>query len=287
MKYLSIVLFFIILITKNSYAQPCTDIEELFRKRHQVDGMTYGHPYTTFDRHNENYIDLDYTLEKIRKRIIQESPDDVKGPIFKAYQTLYSKAVESMPGDNGMPKDGISNLALWSKNNAFVFLVGLDGDGNYMDTHIYSGHTTASFDKRNEFRDRAVNAFDHLIGEIDKAPTNPWLLAIPIVGAHVYAATYLNDEQDYLGKIQNQCRSLTLWLQSYDLIKAEYASNDLRFGIAPRCKWGFGDYDRNDYNCSPRNKMRQLTKDLYYYSKGNFGIVEHKYGWKKNRYSTC
>jgi hypothetical protein len=50
-------------------AQPCTDIEELFRKRHQVDGMTYGHPYTTFDRHNENYIDLDYTLEKIKKRI--------------------------------------------------------------------------------------------------------------------------------------------------------------------------------------------------------------------------
>jgi hypothetical protein len=69
MKKVSFVVFYTILITSNIHAQPCTDIEELFRKRHQVDGMTYGHPYTTFDRHSENYIYLDYTLEKIRKRI--------------------------------------------------------------------------------------------------------------------------------------------------------------------------------------------------------------------------
>jgi hypothetical protein len=34
-----------------------------------------------------------------------------------------------------MTADGnVSNLALWAKNNAFVFLIGLDRDGKYMDT---------------------------------------------------------------------------------------------------------------------------------------------------------
>ena len=66
-KYLLLLSFTMQVII--TYCQPFTDIEELFRKRHQVDGMNYGHPYTTFDRHNENYIDLDYTLEKIKKRI--------------------------------------------------------------------------------------------------------------------------------------------------------------------------------------------------------------------------
>ncbi len=38
----------------NAHAQidECTGYNELYRGRHNVNGMTYGHPYTTFDRHN-------------------------------------------------------------------------------------------------------------------------------------------------------------------------------------------------------------------------------------------
>ena len=37
------------------FAQNCIDLKELLRKRHKISEMTYGHPYTTFDRHNKNY----------------------------------------------------------------------------------------------------------------------------------------------------------------------------------------------------------------------------------------
>jgi hypothetical protein len=43
-------------------AQICTDVEELFRKRHKISGMTYGHPYTMFDRHNGLTFDETKTI---------------------------------------------------------------------------------------------------------------------------------------------------------------------------------------------------------------------------------
>jgi hypothetical protein len=47
---ITLVLF---LFTLELHAQEnCTGFEEWFRKRHTISGMTYGHPYTTFDRHN-------------------------------------------------------------------------------------------------------------------------------------------------------------------------------------------------------------------------------------------
>jgi hypothetical protein len=50
------VLIFSILIFRISflYSQNhCTEFDELFRKRHKIANMTYGHPYTMFDRHNK------------------------------------------------------------------------------------------------------------------------------------------------------------------------------------------------------------------------------------------
>jgi hypothetical protein len=68
----NIYIIFLLLFFGRTIAQPCTGIEELLRKRHKIDGMSYGHPYTTFDTHNLNYVDLDNAINNIRKRIIKE-----------------------------------------------------------------------------------------------------------------------------------------------------------------------------------------------------------------------
>ncbi len=106
-------------------AQPCTNVEEFNRKKHRVGG-TYGHPYTMFDKHNGKTFD--FTIKDIRKRIINEFHPANPGPVCAAYQQVYNNAVGAMPKDDGMmTADGnVSDLALWAKNNAFVFLTDVD-----------------------------------------------------------------------------------------------------------------------------------------------------------------
>ncbi len=60
-------------ISINLMSQNCDAPDELFRKRHIIDGMTWGHPYTTFDRHNK--ATFEQTIQKIRNRIIDEKPN--------------------------------------------------------------------------------------------------------------------------------------------------------------------------------------------------------------------
>jgi hypothetical protein len=213
-----------------------------------------------FDSHNgKTFLQ---TIINIRNRIYNEK--DIAGQVYLAYQQVYNIAVGAMPKDDGMmTADGnVSNLALWAKNNAFVFLIGLDGDGKYMDTTEYAG--VKSFTTRNAFRDRAyhpyehdttVNAFHHLKGDMP-------------------------------GKIKDLkigSRSLMLWLTCYDLLKAAYELPELRDSL--RNPFGFGDADRNGLACAPRNKLRKLTRDLYQESQGVFGVVTHRYGWEKNHLS--
>ncbi|NDC31181.1 MAG: hypothetical protein EBZ58_09660 [Bacteroidetes bacterium] len=64
-------LLLVILPSSIASSQNCTDVKELFRKRHIISEMTYGHPYTTFDRHNANYKNLDNAIDNIRKNIPQ------------------------------------------------------------------------------------------------------------------------------------------------------------------------------------------------------------------------
>jgi len=119
MKNLAIFLFLITLKIA-AFAQPCTKVEELNRKRHKIEGSTYGHPYTTFDRHNGRTFQQ--TIDIIRNRIINEK---FNGPIYSAYKLVYENASSTRPSDNGMSNEGVSALAQWAKNNAFVFLIGL------------------------------------------------------------------------------------------------------------------------------------------------------------------
>lgn len=90
-----IILFFVlILLIKQPKAQPCTKIDELKRKRYKVEGMTYGHPYTTFDRHN--VLTLQQTIENIRNRIKYNKDLDNK-PLYTAYKELHERAIKSRP----------------------------------------------------------------------------------------------------------------------------------------------------------------------------------------------
>lgn len=131
MKKILFTICFVSLI-KFSFGQSCHDVKELLRKRHTISGMTYGHPYTMFDRHN-GYA-LDSMISNIRLKFKKDTT------VRNAYQKIYTNAIANMPTDDGIltfikDKDGNvkgtdkSALAIWAKNNAFVFLIGVDGNG--------------------------------------------------------------------------------------------------------------------------------------------------------------
>ena len=119
-----------ILLGSILFAQPGTKVKELYRDRYLVPNGNYGHPYTIFDKNTNKSFDK--IIEEIRIRIIKEKSS---GPVFRAYQKVYTNAIEPRPTDDGMitynalGKPTIpSRLALWAKNNAFVMLVGLNGN---------------------------------------------------------------------------------------------------------------------------------------------------------------
>ncbi len=166
MKNLLILLACLFSVCLQAQIDECTGYDELNRGRHKISGMTYGHPYTTFDRHNG--LRLENTLNIIRQKIQKESNKDIR-PINNAYKTVYDNANKSIPNsddDNGLRKliDGDfydSEIPVWGKNNAFVFLIGLDGQGRSLDSIDPTGGL------RNAFRDRALQAFDGLTGGIE------------------------------------------------------------------------------------------------------------------------
>ena len=57
-------------------------------------GMSYGNPYTTFDRHNG--LSLQQTIQSIRNRIYKELAltQEKDRSVFKAYQAIYINAIE-------------------------------------------------------------------------------------------------------------------------------------------------------------------------------------------------
>ena len=113
-------------------AQPGTKVNELLRDRYTVSNGNYGHPYTIFDKNNDSKFDE--SLIAIRNRIKNEKLDTTiaisEKVIFSTYKKVYDNALSPRPTDDGMPNTGISGLARWAKSNAFVMLVGLNGNGD-------------------------------------------------------------------------------------------------------------------------------------------------------------
>lgn len=248
----------LLFIGSHAQIDECTGYEELYRGRHKINGMTYGHPYTTFDRHNG--LSFEETLKRIRNRIINSPATD---PVKVAYLAAYNNAITNRPADNN--ENGLYRLIngskastllpFWGKNNAFVFLVGIDSSGNgYIDS-LSNGIL-----QRNAFRDRAIEAFEHLSAGIEH-------MNIITMDMH------MNDMQHY-------AIALTAWAECYDLLKAAYEVPELRNN--GRNPYGFGDADRNGVKCSPRNKLRKLARDFYWQNNGSRGVIKHATGWKKN-----
>ncbi len=63
MKKLSLSTLFLLLFFATQAQDYCTGYDGLFRKRHQIAGGQYGHPYTTFDR--KNGLSFDVTLNSV------------------------------------------------------------------------------------------------------------------------------------------------------------------------------------------------------------------------------
>ena len=60
---LSLIALMLLLNTIIQAQDNCTGYDELNRKRHQIAGGQYGHPYTIFDR--KNGLSFDETLNRV------------------------------------------------------------------------------------------------------------------------------------------------------------------------------------------------------------------------------
>jgi hypothetical protein len=257
------------------YAQPGTKVKELLRDRYIVEDGNYGHPYTLFDKNSNSLL---LNLENIRNRInIENSPvPQNRGPIFLAYQKVYDNALSPRPTDDGMPNTGISGLARWAKSNAFVMLVGLNGNGDSL-----------SLAGRDSFKNRVLEAFENMTGEIGHERNlllrvHADLIRI-ILEPTEENVQLLKDEFELKNTYQFHTRSHILWLEAYDLLKASAALpelNSIKY-------YNNYDSDANIGKSSPRNKLRYQTKELYQESKGLFGMATHIWGWKKNHGIAC
>jgi hypothetical protein len=84
-----------------------------------------------------------------------------------------------------------------------------------------------------------------------------------------------------MGNTIDFANSAMCWIQAYDLYKTYVILNSSTDPAQRKPS----DYDRNDGDCSARNKMRQMAKELYDEGMGgigSWGTVNHPSGWKKN-----
>jgi hypothetical protein len=81
------------------------------------------------------------------------------------------------------------------------------------------------------------------------------------------------------GHLQYQGKSLIMWLQAYDYLKSTSEIPILR---NTNRGWYNNDSDRNNGECSPRNKLRKTAKEFYWNSWGITGVITSRTGWKKN-----
>ena len=90
MKKIIIIVIAIFFYSQNGIAQ-CSNKEsvpeEMFRGRYKEIGMSYGNPYTMFNKRTPNW-NLDATLAKIRRLIIS-GKNDVLGHATLDYAIMY------------------------------------------------------------------------------------------------------------------------------------------------------------------------------------------------------
>lgn len=120
---LSLVIFPFILFGQREN-KLCTNKNELNKNWLDIHARR-GHPYSIFNKNASNF-NFDSCLSKIRLEI---KKDTIASAGFKknlsiAYSRVYNHAIQGKPGDDGLPKEGVSDLARWAYHNAFVYIIG-------------------------------------------------------------------------------------------------------------------------------------------------------------------
>lgn len=122
--------------------------EELVKNRLMGDDQIYGHPYTMFNKRNPDFK-IEVEVAYIRAQIQYEKSKNPK-PVYDVYFKILTEANSPRPADaNADATDDYSKLAVWAKYNAFVFVIGLDAQGNPMNTEPYLNNVYAAFEHMN------------------------------------------------------------------------------------------------------------------------------------------
>jgi hypothetical protein len=123
--------------------------DEFVKNRLMGDGNFYGHPYTMFNKRMPNF-NIQNELEYIRILIKKEASIIEKGSVYEAYEKVLALANTPKPAEvNADETDKFIKLAQWAKYNAFVLLIGLDAQGNPINTEPYLNNVDAAFEHMN------------------------------------------------------------------------------------------------------------------------------------------
>ncbi len=228
MKKLLILFNISLALSANTVAQNCpyeTSVpEEMFRGRYTEADMTYGNPYTMFNRRKDNWS-LSNDTSKLIQYIIN-GVDGVTGDANNDYSIIYKNLYkyDTKTSEPGIcPEDEDCDHPKWVKNQAIVYLIGL----RYSRTNNRDTFTRMTQYDRNQFAERAKNGLVNL---------NPNIISC-----------YFGED---CGKVHKKAFDLIQYLQAYDLLKTGGY-------IAPN------DGDRNGLDCSPRSKLREFSRNMY------------------------
>lgn len=197
MKKIILVCYFIVIVTFISIAQNCqfeeSVPEEMYRGRYKETGMTYGNPYTMFNKRKDGWR-LDSTLVKIKNLIINgvDKKGDANTDYAKIYRDLYI-----LDTTNSQPspcfEDAECGHPMWTKNQAIIYIIGL----RYTRINGRDTFTQMNAYDRGQFGARASSGLSNL---------NP----------HVVGCWSWGD----CGKVHLKAYGLMQYLQAYDLLKA-------------------------------------------------------------------
>jgi hypothetical protein len=197
---------------------------ELYRGRYQEADMTYGNPYTMFNRRKDNWS-LITDLNLIRNNIINgvDINDDVANNEYSIfYKDIYIYDTTTNEPNN-CSYDKQCDHPVWVKNNALVYLIGLRyARINGKDTFMQLTEADKEW-----FAWRAKEGLSNL---------NPRIISC-YGGADC-------------GKVTPKAFDLIQYLQAYDMLKTG--------GYLPPF-----DQDRSPNDCSPRNKLREFARNMY------------------------
>jgi hypothetical protein len=183
-------------------------------------------------------------IEAVKQIKLKVVSDKGTGSYNDAYHQIYDKAVLGAPPHCNYDQKECEH-PLWVKANAIVYILGVK------ETVSGSGAPLVDLSptEKTEYKTRVFEGLRNL---------NPKL-----------PDCWGGEACD---PIMERAFNLIQYLEAYDIMKGAG-----EFG-------GTGDGDRNEGDCSPRNKLREFARTLYIEGED---IINNRTGWKKNQGVIC